>query len=166
VTLDNIGRARSCRRESAGGKPARAAVTFIRNQKEMSMKKLIGVICALATVGAGTAAWAGYKASANVYVSLDFRFALGSMGTARNSADSIQYIDVSSMANSDGTSSAMIYARDASNQLAYCWSNASSIVTAARSVGTDSYILFGWDANNNCTSLEVRAASYHAPKNP
>lgn len=130
------------------------------------MKKLIGVVCALAMVGAGTAAWAGLKYTQDsVYISFANRLAMGSLGGVRNSADPNEYIEVTIDAYPNGSTSVTIYAKNTSNQLVTCTSNAPSMVAAAQSLGTDSFILFTWDANNNCTYFGTRVASYLAPKN-
>ncbi len=118
------------------------------------------------TLLAGTAAWAGVKTIYNVGINTSTRAAYGSMGTARSSADSNQYIGCAVLGYSTGSSSVICQAQDASGVAAYCTSTNPAIVTAATSQSGDAYLYFNYDASGTCTYLYVSNVSNYAPREP
>jgi hypothetical protein len=127
-------------------------------------KLLMG--CAVGALLASTAAYAGYKSIYYVGVDTTSREAYGSFGSARSSADTVQYIGCAVQGFSSGTSRVICEARNASNVSAACSSTAPAMVTAATSQSGDSYIYFTWDETGTCTYLYVSNTSNWAPRQP
>lgn len=120
-------------------------------------------------------AHAGRKTTATVVINTASRTASGSLGSARNSADSIQYIGCHGTLypNLDANSGSF------ASTTYYCYARNSAGTTAACSVpitteffdiyapvAEDSFLQFSWDASGNCTSLRVENYSYYAPVQP
>ncbi|MBN9685606.1 MULTISPECIES: hypothetical protein [unclassified Corallococcus] len=120
---------------------------------------------AVAALGLGTTAWAGYKLTSPVNVLPSARFAFGTLGSARNSADTRQFIGVSTMVTLGGETMTA-YAEDASGNYVTCNSSRASFIAAARALKSDSYVYFAWDALGECTQLMVDTSSYFEPKAP
>jgi hypothetical protein len=110
--------------------------------------------------------FAGAKLTAPVYVSTTYRFANGDLGTARNSSDANQLIGCYVYAFASGSAFATCYARDAAGNSGSCTTSVSTLVQAAMSVGTDSYLWFNWNADGSCSEIDVRNNSYEQPKAP
>ncbi len=131
------------------------------------MKKMHAVVGGVvALVLAGTSAWAGMKAG-NQGVTIDTtnRWASGSLGGARNSADANQHIGCRVIGYSVGVATATCYANDATNSTTVtCSSTVASVVQAAATVSDSSWVRFDWDANGNCTTVNVYNNSYFEPK--
>jgi hypothetical protein len=129
----------------------------------MSMKKLaLGCGLALLSMIGGTAV-AGYQASQGVTVNTAGRYAYASIGSARNSANSTEYVDFIYVA-SPGSEFLWAFMRDASGVAGSCTTTAPAFLNAAKSINTDSYVYIAWDTSGSCTNMEVRATSYHSPK--
>ncbi|MBZ4414506.1 hypothetical protein OWM54_19970 [Myxococcus sp. MISCRS1] len=125
--------------------------------------KLVGIgITALI----GTAAWAGAKSTNTVLVNLSAMNASGSMGDARNSADTRQFIGCSITTYVGSAPTLGCFAMDSAGNYGGCSSTNADLVATARSITTDSYLVFNWDAWTSCTSLHVTNASHGAPKQP
>lgn len=112
----------------------------------------------------GTSAWAGFKSATEVNVSGNSAY--GSLASARNSADGVQYIGCHLYTYNTGSASVACYATSASGVQGSCSSTNALIVDAVRSMNGDSYILFRWDTAGACTYLVVSNASQYAPKQP
>jgi hypothetical protein len=124
------------------------------------MKRLIAVAFLLSAI---TAATAGYKSAYNVSVDTTYRHAYGSLGKARNSADSVQYIGCSSVSHV-GYVYATCWARDAAGTYGSCLTEDADLIQATRSLPSDGYLSINWDASSNCTQIIVYNASYYEPK--
>ncbi|MHA7630776.1 hypothetical protein [Corallococcus sp. M7] len=120
---------------------------------------------AVAALGLGTTAWAGFKFTSTVNVLPTAQMAFGSLGSARNSGDTRQLIGVSTMTTLGGETMTA-FAEDASGNYVACNSSRASFIAAARAVKSDSYVYFMWDASGECTQLMVDTASYFDPKAP
>ncbi|MBN8232152.1 hypothetical protein JYK02_32015 [Corallococcus macrosporus] len=120
---------------------------------------------AVATLGLGGTAWAGLKLPVPVTISTAARMAYGSLGSARNSTDNKQYIGVTTRIYVGGED-VNVYAEDALGNFATCYSTKPSFVAAARSLASDSYVLFAWNTAGECTELTVYTMSYYEPKAP
>lgn len=109
--------------------------------------------------------YAGFKGGNTVTVDPVNRFGRGSLGNARNSGDTTQYIGCDSAAYA-GTSSVSgsCNAVDASYVSVSCLTQDPGLLAQIRSIGMDSYIYFAFDASGNCTTVQVDHHSYHAPK--
>jgi hypothetical protein len=123
-------------------------------------KLAFGIVIAAATWT--SLAPAGYKHDYQVVIYTSLSSAAGAVGTARASADSLQYIGCSSI---DGTTGHCI-AQDSTGLMKMCaWSTAGQ-AAAVHSIGSFSDVAFGWDANGNCTSITVSNFSYLTPMVP
>jgi hypothetical protein len=112
---------------------------------------------------------AGFKQSAEVFISDPLTRAMGSLGSARNSADLTQYIGCTVYTFSNGSATMTCTARDSTAVTRSCSTNntmAPGMVEAARHITTDSYIFFKWGPGGECTELHITNNSYHAPKKP
>ena len=130
------------------------------------MKTMHAVLGGVLAVGVVTSAWAGYRNDYPVVVDTTYREARGSLGSARASADSTQYIGCSVYSYATGGSFMYCNASSASNSYGSCTSSDPILMDAARSVKDGSYVYFGWDAGGNCQFVHVVNTSYIAPKAP
>jgi hypothetical protein len=125
-------------------------------------KALLAFVLALTVSGA---AIAGVKYTTPVTINDTSRVAYGAMGTARNSTDSDQYIGCQVIATTSGSTSYTCSARSAAGVFRSCaGGNIASMVQAAASTTTDSYIYFSWDASGVCNYLVVTNYSTYEPK--
>lgn len=120
---------------------------------------------AVALLLAGSA-WAGLKQTWSVGVDTSYREAYGQFGSARNSADSTQYISCAVANYPTGSNIVFCNARNAAGTSGSCSSTAAELVNAARSITADSYLYFTWDATNTCNYIYVANGSHYAPKQP
>ena len=121
------------------------------------------IVMMFAGVASGSAL-GGTKVTGVVQVDTQNRHAFGSVGSARNSADSVQYIGCTVFSYSDGTASAWCGGRDANYGYGACTTSVPALVDQARNLKGDSYLNVYWDSNYACTSIEVRNHSYYEPK--
>jgi hypothetical protein len=105
---------------------------------------------------------AGVRVHSGVVIDATNRWAKGSLGTARNSADDTQYIGCTVYNNAPP--SATCIARNEDGQFASCTTSATEHVQGARSLGTDSFVQFVWDAGGTCTAITITHNSYYEPK--
>ena len=127
------------------------------------MKKIVPVV--LLSLAAASA-YAGAKGNDFVTISTQFSYATGAMGSARNSADAMQQIGCGFVANTGQNTYLSCSAIDAKGNRAWCISTNSELVKAAQGIGTDTDLVFTWDASGNCTSLNVYNGSNNPPKAP
>jgi len=110
----------------------------------------------------GKEATAGLKGSFPVHAGPTE--ASGSMGSARNSTNSVEYIecDVQNYPASGG----IVYcsAKNASGTTAACVSTDDVLVAAARGLSSDAWLLFQINSSGDCTLIEVDISSDNAPK--
>jgi len=130
------------------------------------MKKLLWTSTMIAGVLVATTAWAGYRASSPVGVSTTSRFATGALGSARNSADSTQYIGCSLYSTSTSEVRAYCYAVDSAGTAGNCVTSDPHLVQIAAAVNGESYIMFQWDAAGNCIAIQRSELSFFPPKLP
>jgi hypothetical protein len=108
---------------------------------------------------------AGTKTSNEVKITDSSRRAEGSLGSARASADSSQYLACTVKSTADS-----IYmgcaARDASGLYRACSSYSPDLIQAALSISASSMIVFTWDANYACQTLDVANGSLYLPTTP
>ncbi|AKJ08085.1 hypothetical protein ATI61_107519 [Archangium gephyra] len=110
----------------------------------------------------GARAWAGSKWPYPVYINTAFRSAAGAVGSVRNSADGTQYI--SCRLYTSGTGNAVsCYANDAAGTFVSCTATAANYVTVMSAITSASHIQFSYDANGNCTELQVSTSSEWEP---
>jgi hypothetical protein len=121
-------------------------------------------VCAFAV-----SAYAGYRDTQQedeVLVNHTTNTAWGSMGAARNSADSNQYIGVDNWWVKGASSfEGRVYIRDASGAYAGCWTEDPNMITVIRSAPSDGKLTVQWNASTGeCTYVQVFNVSYNAPK--
>jgi hypothetical protein len=134
------------------------------------MKRASTLIClaiGLVAIYASTAL-AGYKQTQQVYVNQSTRVAYGSVGDARASSDSKQYIDCYVVYN-NATPFAACEAHNSAGTGGICHFQTSQTITAIQMIATQttaSSYYFTWDANGICTYLNIANGSYSTPMVP
>lgn len=114
---------------------------------------------------AGGVASAGYKLSYPISVNTTSRYAQGSLGTARNSIDTTQYIECATDIW-PGTKAAYCYARDTALRAGNCYTTDPTLVAAVQELSDDGWILFRWDAGSVCTNISSGVGSMYMPRSP
>ncbi|MFP2895983.1 hypothetical protein [Corallococcus sp. 4LFB] len=111
-------------------------------------------------------AYAGSKTTFNLNVNATSRYAEGSMGSARNSADAIQRIYCRTFADATYGESMRCFATNAANVTVTCGSSSLTLVRSVQAAGDESYVAFSWDANGVCQTFDVLKGSHLEPKAP
>lgn len=133
------------------------------------MKNRYLILALIAVTSAS--AFAGYKSTHNVVIQSN-GISYGAMGTARNSADSLQYIGCELMAS---TSWSNLYcrARDSAGNTRMCWNDANAhdeMRQAVTAMTDSSWIRFDVDLGaadpTRCTFVNVINSSRYAPPQP
>jgi hypothetical protein len=119
----------------------------------LSTKKAIHGALIAALLSISGLASAGLKLS--YPVNIGSNYASAGLGSARNSTDGSQYVDV--VATSDWVWFAFI---DSGGNYGGCTSMDPNVVMQARSVNQASYVDVSWDGSGTCTSVMVRNGSY------
>ena len=127
-------------------------------------KKLVllgGVLCLLV---ASKQSEAGLKSNGNVSISTTNRTASGSLGSARNSSDGVQYIECFVTAGTSGVAFGSCAATNTSGTHVYCSSNSSGIIDQIRAMNGDDRVQFYYNASGECTLVTLTRSSRYAPK--
>jgi hypothetical protein len=116
-------------------------------------------------------AFAGLKTTEDVLVTPipgGGKVAVGQLGAARNSVDTIQHIGCYARQVVLPSASLTIHcgARGADGETLSCSSTNASLLPIIGSIGSDSRLGFGVDAAGNCTYILVDASSKYQPKKP
>lgn len=115
----------------------------------------------------GGVAFAGFKEQWPVTIDNVRRTAMGSLGTARNSADANQAIgcgvhyDAVNRKNNVNCS-----ATDAAGHSAQCATQQAELIQIALGINGDSFVEFDWDTSGGCINITVINTSAHLPKQP
>lgn len=122
-------------------------------------------------MGANRPASAGLKRATPVVVTMNstgtVTTAWGTLGDARSSADTSQYIGCKVSISAGGTSKALCYAQNAAGAVASCTSTDANVVATALSVSSTSSIRFAYPtATAICSSLSVDNGSTTQPSAP
>ncbi len=128
------------------------------------MKRFAAVIISLAVLAGPVSA--GRKETWKVVVDTPNKVAYGSLGSARNSSDSVQSIGCSvfyDTANSRNQVSCQ--ATTAAGVTAQCGSQDPNLVQVALAIHSNSYVQFRWNAGE-CTTIFVSNTSALAPAAP
>jgi hypothetical protein len=135
------------------------------------MKKAIWVVCLSSlSLLIVQGARAGYKLPAGVYIDTASRYAVGTLGAARNSADTVQYISCSRTASVSGGNNVSCAARnaDATPITVSCFvtdpAQVAALSPALEAMNGDSRVYFYWDSAGRCTNIVVQNSSYFEPK--
>src|ERR1043165_3759838 len=133
-----------------------------KRRKESSMLRRVLSVLAIATlVSVAPLAHAGFKAGFGVTVDQVNGYANGALGTARNSADSNEYLDC--YATYGTGPAAYCAARDAAGYVVGCFTSDPNKVAALSSITSNSYISFSFDSSGTCTELAIENTSYYPP---
>jgi len=128
-------------------------------------RKITGItVGALATLALSAAAFGGLRQDlpATLWPGTFLDVGYGYLGSARNSADSVQYIGCYTRG-----SNATCTVVNAAGQSGSCSTSNAAQLTAIHSMSSDAYLLFGWDnATGVCEFVYVRNFSYTPPKLP
>lgn len=115
---------------------------------------------------ASATAFAGRKA-ANQIVSIYTNSAYGSVGAARNSADTVEQIGCQVYQYSSGMSFGACWANDKTGKYVSCNSSDPAMLSMMRSLQGDSAIAFYWDTTTGaCSELLITNGSSYEPKQP
>ena len=119
-------------------------------------------------------AWMGFLLAAGLThagtrqylaVSVGTTYAYGSIGDARASADSLQFIGC--FVQTSTSNSATCAARDAANDYLSCYTTDPNLIAAARSISSDSVIEFYTPSGSStCRTINVNNSSQYAPRQP
>jgi hypothetical protein len=126
------------------------------------MKKTGTMVGLCLAMGLSTASFAGAKDTFAVYIDTASRFAIGSMGSARNSTDTHQ--NMYCYTNTSGYGYCM--ATDASGTSVGCSTSNANMLATIRSLNSDSYLQFFYDGGGYCTSILVGTGSHYEAKVP
>jgi hypothetical protein len=127
-------------------------------------RKIFTTTIMLVALGSASSATAGYAAGAPVYIDTASRVFVGTLSSVRNTADTVQYIQIQNSAN--GSSEYVAFsARDASGKTATCYSYAANIISVAKTILPDSHLQVNWGQDGVCTALTVYNSSWSPPKN-
>jgi hypothetical protein len=113
------------------------------------------VILGIATTS--SLADAGYYQ--NNVVTVTSSYALGSVGAARHSSDSTQYIACETFASSGYPDEVYCYANDATNKYLSCASLDANLIAVGGRVNSASAIYFSTDGAGTCTGIYVTNGS-------
>lgn len=124
-----------------------------------------GILALSACLGAS--AWAGFKANGQVTIYKPARIVDGVPGSARNSADSTQFIGCKVYVPFLGARpEALCLARDTAGNYATCFTDDPAQISVISSIQGDTAIRFIYNDVGGCTHISVERISYYEPKAP
>lgn len=133
--------------------------------QEMRTRTLVASLTL--SLALGGVAFAGFKQQVPVSIDNVRRTAMGSLATARNSADANQIIgcgvdyDAVNRKNNVNCS-----ATDAAGHTAQCATQQAELIQLALGINGDSFVEFDWDKSGVCTNIAVVNSSMNPPKQP
>jgi hypothetical protein len=119
------------------------------------IKYLLAVLATVATVSAV----AGTKTNTATVINDTFKYAQGSLSSARTSSDTLQFISCELYANGNIS----CRARDAAGNLRSCHTTDAAYAKVVTMINDSSFVFFQWDDAGNCTNLLVRNGSNYLP---
>jgi len=125
----------------------------------MKRKTTAFALGAALAFGIGANTYAGTHTMFQVTINAAAMVATGDVSFVHNTPDVIQYL----YCESQGTN-AFCAARDLAGLVRSCSTANPAHLAAIHSIGTDSYLLFRWNAAGQCTSVTVRNGSLTVPK--
>jgi hypothetical protein len=133
------------------------------NMKRMN-KAALWVVAGL-TFGTAIAnnAFAGGKVVFTMSIDTVNRRAFANISDVRNSSNNVEFFNTQ-VSSSNNVVQAALQGKTAAGTQFSCTSLNANIIAATRSISGDSFVDVHWDANGNCTSVDVRQASSIAPK--
>lgn len=124
----------------------------------MRFSSLLPCLAILGIATTSSLADAGYYA--NNGVTVQSTYAYGSIGAARHSSDSNQYIACETFASSGSSPEVYCYANDASNKYLSCASLDANLVAVGGRANSASAIYFSTDGSGTCTGIYVTNGSH------
>ena len=106
---------------------------------------------------------AGVKVDHGVIIDLRNRSAYASMGGARNSSDSTQYLACEISANTGGVTG-FCEAQDAQGLRRTCYTTNQHLLEVIKSISDTSLVAFLWNEIGECTQVNVSHASVYGPR--
>ena len=135
----------------------------------MIMKRVLSAaVGGLAVIAISGSVLAGFKELEQVRISsvATRKTASGAVGSARNSADSVQYIECTVQSFSNGSGAVFCAARDAAGNSFSCTASANpAMATAVAAIGTGTRLFIGAD-NGACTQIDATNGSSYRPATP
>jgi hypothetical protein len=125
----------------------------------MKRKTTAFAIGAALALGIGAGAYAGTHTMFQVTINDPAMFANGDVSFVHNTPDVVQYLYCESQGNN-----AFCAARNLAGLVRTCSTANPAHLAAIHSIGTDSYLLFRWNAAGQCTAVSVRNGSLTVPK--
>ena len=126
-------------------------------------RAMLGVVVVATVVSASAfvvpIARAGLLYDTPVTINYTYSQAYGSIGSARNSTDQIQYLGCEAKVGY-----ADCIAEDASGNWVMCSTTDPAMIAIAAGTNGDSEINFIWNGNGQCTNLWVANFSHYPPK--
>jgi hypothetical protein len=113
---------------------------------------------------------AGWKTEVSVFINEAGGYFYGQVGSARNSADNLQYISCSVQAGTSGAPLVSCYAQSTAggaNGSAMCTASSQTLADIAKAITSYSFIYVNFDPSTGvCTLLEVDNYSPYRPMTP
>ena len=125
----------------------------------MKRKTTAFAIGAALALGIGANANAGLHTMIPVIINDPAMWAQGDVSFVHNTPDPMQFLFCESQGNS-----ARCQARNLAGLVRTCSTANPAHLAAIHSIGTDSFLLFRWNAVGQCTSVSVRNGSLTVPK--
>ena len=125
----------------------------------MKRKTTAFAISAAIALGIGASAYAGTHTMIPVTINAAAMVANGDVSFVHNTPDVSQYLYCESQG-----ANAFCAARDLAGLVRTCSTANPAHLAAIHSIGTDSYLLFRWNAAGQCTAVTVRNGSLTVPK--
>jgi len=125
----------------------------------MKRKTTAFIAGAALALGIGSTANAGLHTMIPVQINDPAMVANGDVGFVHNTPDAIQFI----FCDSQG-STAFCQARNLAGLVRSCSTANPAHLAAIHAIGTDSHVVFRWNAAGQCTSISVRNGSLTVPK--
>ena len=127
------------------------------------MKKRYGIVLAI-LMAVPAIANAGFKYKWEVEVRTEDSWAAGSMGSARASRDSNQYIGCQFTGSAEGHW-AVCHARDATGNYGAClFVDKDHMAHTVSTISDSSLLIFGWNEDGHCTNVMVNNNSAYEPR--
>lgn len=101
---------------------------------------------------------AGNDGNFQVVIDDAYKQALGTLVATRRSADSVQKLGCTVRADN-----AQCYATNAAGVYRSCMTTDPGLIAVARSINSESYLWFVWNAAGTCTSIVVSLGSQYKP---
>lgn len=130
------------------------------------MKRSLVYLAGAAVLALAVPSFAGQKASVPVSIDKTYRYAVGALGTARNSSDGNQKIGCAVHTVAGQPAYVSCAAMDAKGRHAWCTSYDPEMVKAGQALNGDSHLMFFWNEAGSCDQIQTLNDSSTEPKQP